>query len=53
MKTCQSMGECQERIACLLGVLLALRRLDSEERSPAGSSPEASKINQTPVADSM
>ena len=30
-KNCPSIGECQRRIACLLCVFLALRRLDSEE----------------------
>ena len=51
-KNCPSMGECQ-RSACLLGVLLALRRLESEEGSLVGSGLEASKNNQTPVVDSV
>ena len=44
------MEVCSQR---LLGVLLALGRLDSELRSLAGSSFEASKNHQTPVVDSM
>ena len=35
------------------GVLLALRRLDLEEQSPAGGSCEANKNNQTPVVNSV
>ena len=44
-KNCSSMTECQRRIACPLGVLLALRRLHSEEWSFAGSRLAASKNN--------
>ena len=50
---CPSVGESQRRIAYLHGVLLALRRMDSEECSLVGSSLEASKNNQTPVVNSV
>ena len=49
----QAFGEFSRRYASFFGVLLALRRVDPEERSPAGGSDEASQGCQTFLAGFM
>ena len=46
-------GKCARRYASFFGVLLALRRLDPEERSSAGSCFEAGQGYQTFLAGGM
>ena len=47
-KNCPSMGERQRRIAYLLSLLLALRRLDREESAPAGGSCRQATVSRDP-----
>ena len=42
------MGKCARRYASFFGVLLALRRLDPEERSRAGGSVEVRRVTRHP-----
>ena len=47
------LGNCARVYAGIFGILLVLRRMDPEERSPAGGSFEASQSHQTSMASGV
>ena len=47
------MGERRKRVTHLLGVLLVLRRMDTEKRSHHGSGADKSQDHEASMADSM